>query len=145
MKSTLDDAIWLATSAHRGQKDRSGQPFILHPLRVMCNMKDDTLRTIAMLHDVVEDTDWTQGGLEEAGYEMDVLYAVDALTRRDDESYPEYITRVLMNRYATRVKLSDIEDNTSIDRMLVTDQRDIERLRRYKLAWDRLERKDWAS
>jgi len=108
-------------------------------------MKDDTLRTIAMLHDVVEDTDWTQGGLEEAGYEMDVLYAVDALTRRDDESYPEYITRVLMNRYATRVKLRDIEDNTSIDRMLVTDQRDIERLRRYKLAWDRLERKDWAS
>lgn len=138
MTPTLDDAIWLAINAHRGQVDKSGQPFILHPMRVMCKMDNDHDRMVAVLHDVIEDTDWTYNGLMQAGYPKTVVYAVEAMTRHKSESYPEYITRVIRNPHARHIKMRDIEDNTSIDRMLVTDQRDIERLRRYKLAWDRL-------
>jgi len=108
----LDVAIRLAVEAHSGQVDKQGDPYILHPLRVMLKMKTEAEMVVAVLHDVVEDTELT---LEDAtridGMHWGIPYAIDAITRRDEETYKEYIKRVTNSPLATRVKLADLEDN----------------------------------
>lgn len=131
---TLDDAIQLALSAHRGQVDKAGQPYILHPLRVMFAMQDETARMVAVLHDVVEDSDLTLDDLRQRGYSQTVLDAVDALTRREAESYEAFVQRAKTNRIARRVKLADIEDNMDLRRLADLGERDVSRLRRYQAA-----------
>src|SRR5689334_10259915 len=105
----LEDAILLAVEAHRGQRDRVGQPYILHPLRVMCRLQDEAARTAGVLHDVVEDTTYTLDDLRARGYPPDVLAAVDCLSRRSGESYEQYVERIKPNPLARRVKLADLE------------------------------------
>src|SRR5690349_12469488 len=89
----LEEAIRIAVEAHRGQKDRAGAPYILHPLRMMLRVQTDAERMAAVLHDVVEDTDWTLDALREHGFPDEVVTAVDHLTRREGESYEEFVTR----------------------------------------------------
>jgi len=88
---TLEDAILMAVEAHRGQKDKAGAAYILHPLRVMLYMETETEMMVAVLHDVIEDTKETKKVtieyLKEAGYSEEVLQAIDCLTRRDGEEY----------------------------------------------------------
>jgi (p)ppGpp synthase/HD superfamily hydrolase len=124
--------------AHRGQRDKAGQPYILHPLRVMMRLESDAERTVAMLHDVVEDTPWTLERLREAGYPEDVLRALDALTRRDGETYEAFIERLRPDALARRVKLADLEDNMDVRRLTAVTPKDAERLARYRAAWSRL-------
>ncbi|WP_163996191.1 HD domain-containing protein [Pyxidicoccus caerfyrddinensis] len=135
---TLEAALALAVEAHRGQRDKAGQPYILHPLRVMMRLETDAERTVAMLHDVVEDTPWTLERLREAGYPEDVLRALDALTRRDGETYEAFIERLRPDALARRVKLADLEDNMDVRRLTAVTPKDAERLARYRAAWSRL-------
>ena len=110
---SIEDAIILATGAHRGQKDMAGLPFILHPLRVMASFlqpNEDQERIVAVLHDVVEDTDITLAELK-MDYPAVIIEAVDAITRRPEEKYERYIERVGGNPLAARVKLADLADN----------------------------------
>jgi (p)ppGpp synthase/HD superfamily hydrolase len=132
---TLEDAIIFATEAHRGQVDRGGYPYILHPLRVMCSQWSDTERIIAVLHDVIEDTHYTFDDLRKLGYEDEIVEAVDCLTRRDDETYEEFIQRIKPNSLARRVKLADLMDNMDIRRSGLLQEKDLERLQRYQNAW----------
>lgn len=111
--SNVERAIALATDAHAGQVDKLGVTYILHPLRVMLAFADPVDQTVAVLHDVVEDTDVTLDDLRSFGTE--VVDAVDALTRRKDEVYMDFVHRAAKNPRAKRVKIQDIYDN--LDRL----------------------------
>ena len=132
---TLEDAIELALKAHRGQVDRGGQPYILHPLRIMTKLDTDTERIIAVLHDVVEDTDFTLDDLRKMGYPDVIVDAVNALSRREGESYEAFIQRIKPNPLAVRVKLQDLLDNMDLRRWALLQVGDLERLQRYQNAW----------
>ena len=94
---TLADAIALAVEAHRGQMDKSGDSYILHPLRVMFGCETATERIVAVLHDVVEDTGRSFDDLRAMGYSEEVLAALDCVTRRKGESYEKFVERAASN------------------------------------------------
>ncbi len=131
----IEDAILLATEKHRGQVDKSGAPYIVHPLQVMCRMRTETERIVAVLHDVVEDTDVTLDDLRALGYSDEIVDAIDHLSRRDGESYEQFIQRIKPHPLAVRVKLGDLQDNMDIRRAGKLDQKDLERFQRYQAAW----------
>lgn len=110
--STLDRAITLAVDAHAGQVDKCGQPYILHPLRVMLAMTTDGARIAAVLHDVVEDTGFTFACLAARGF-RDHVETLDRLTRRTHETYATFVERCAEHPVAKAVKVADIRDNLS--------------------------------
>lgn len=132
---TLEDTIQLALDAHRGQVDKAGAPYILHPLRMMLQMDDEPAQMAAVLHDVVEDSPVTLDDLREQGFSAEVVAAVDALTRREDETYLDFVRRARTNPIARRVKLADLQDNMDLRRLSDITEKDVERLRRYRRAW----------
>ncbi len=141
---TLEDAIALAAHWHRGQRypSMTGEPFILHPLRVMLQLESDDARIVAILHDVLEDTACSVVDLRRAGYSDSVIEALDRLTRRDGEAYEKYIERVAEDTLARQVKLADLRDNLANNRRLadVAARRDVEeRITRYERAIARLQ------
>jgi len=138
--STLERAIVIAADAHAGQVDKAGEPYILHPLRVMLLVSGETARIVAVLHDVVEDTPVTLEQLRESGYSAEVIDAVDALTRRDGEDYFAFVERAGRNQIARAVKLADLADNMDMTRIASPSTRDTERLARYSRAKEMLER-----
>src|SRR5918996_697233 len=91
--ATVEDVVSIAAQAHKGQKDKAGAPYLLHPLRMMMRMTSEAAMMAAVLHDVVEDTDWTIERLRAEGFSDEVLAAVDCLTHRDGESYQEFVER----------------------------------------------------
>ncbi len=136
---TLEDAIALAVEAHRGQRDKAGQTYLLHPQRVFVRQETEPERMVAILHDVVEDTPWTLERLRELGYPEEVLGALDCLTKREGETYEAFIERVLPHPLARRVKRADLEDNMDVRRLPAVTAKDAERLARYRAAWARLQ------
>lgn len=126
---TLDEAIQVARRAHEGQLDKSGRPYIAHPLRVMGAMRGEHERMAAVLHDVVEDTTVTLDDLTEAGCPAEVLAAVAAVSKRPGEEQSAYLARVAANPMALAVKRADIADNMSPDRLARLDAETQERLR----------------
>lgn len=114
---TLEDAILLAVNAHHGQKDKLGKEYILHPLWVMNHIDGDDLKIIAVLHDVVEDTNIGLSTLYELGYPTEIIEAIDAITKRPDEDRHAYLDRVMSNPLALQVKKVDTRHNTSDERM----------------------------
>jgi len=109
---SLDDAISLATSAHKGQKDKQGLPYILHPLRVMLKFNDPLAQMVAVLHDTLEDTPVTLGLLRLMDYPKEVVEALAAISRaKMVENYTDYVERCRKNFIARWVKLADIADN----------------------------------
>lgn len=134
----LEDAILLAAQAHRGQRDKNGQPYILHPLRLMLAVSGEAARTVAVLHDVVEDTPVTLDDLRAAGFTEAVVAAVDHLTRRAGESYEAFIQRLKPHPLAREVKRADLRDNMDVLRLSAIDEPAVARLRRYRAAWDEL-------
>jgi len=132
---TLEETILLATEAHAGQVDKAGKPYILHPLRLMLSLSDETAQIVALLHDVVEDTPITLDDLRQRGYSEAIITAVDCLTRRDEETYQQFVARAKANPIARWVKLADIEDNMDIRRLQTISEKDTERLQRYRDAW----------
>lgn len=132
----LERAVEIAVSAHSGQIDKGHQPYILHPLRLMVGFGSDLeAATVAVLHDVVEDSrDWQLSDLDEEGFGDSIMQALDAITRRDGETYMDFIKRCGENDLAKRVKLADLVDNMNMDRIPVPLPEDFERLKRYQKA-----------
>ena len=130
----IEKAILIAVNAHRHQVDKGGNPYIFHPLRLMFSREDETEKICAVLHDVIEDTDVTLDYLREQGFSEEVLSALDALTRRKDETYEEFIDRIIENKLACNVKLADLNDNMDISRIKNPTEKDYERLEKYKKA-----------
>lgn len=135
MKATLEDAILLAAQAHHGQRDKNGQPYILHPLRVMFRLESETEKIVGVLHDVVEDTQYTRDDLRKMGYSETILQALDGVTKREGESYADFVLRAKANPVARKVKLADLEDNMDVRRLSSVTPKDMERLSRYRKAW----------
>ena len=133
----LERAILLATQAHaeKGQKDKAGKPYILHPLRMMLRMRTEAEMTAAVLHDVVEDTGWTLDALRGEGFPEEVIEAVDCLTQREGEAYEDFIERLKPNIIARRVKLADLEDNMDVKRITQLSERDAQRINKYLRFW----------
>jgi (p)ppGpp synthase/HD superfamily hydrolase len=134
----LEKAISIAVEAHRGQRDRYGAPYILHPLRVMARVETNTQKIVAILHDVVEDTDWTFDALRAEGFSEEILNALNGLTKREGEPYEDLVSRSAANTLARRVKLADLEDNMDVRRLNAVTPDDTERLAKYLRAWKRL-------
>jgi (p)ppGpp synthase/HD superfamily hydrolase len=112
-------AIDLALRAHGTQVDKAGMPYILHPLHVMGLVHGIDAKIVAVLHDVVEDTDATLLDIanHQVEFSHEIVQAVDAITKRDGETNREYWTRVRANPLALRVKLADIAHNSSEERL----------------------------
>ena len=132
--STLEHAIALAAEAHEGQSDKAGAPCILHPLRMMLKLDTSEERIAAMLHDVVEDSGWTLARLRAEGFSETVLGAIDAVTRRPDEGYENYMSRASSHPVGRRVKLADLEDNSDLSRIPNPTERDFVRVEKYRKA-----------
>ncbi len=136
--ATIEKALQIAAKAHEGQKDKEGQPYILHPLRVMAAVEGEAARIAAILHDVVEDSEVIEDDLRQAGFGESVVAAVRCLTHVKDEPYADYVIRCKANGVARRVKLADLEDNARPTRAILRPDRlepDMTRLRNYFLAY----------
>ncbi|MCA9258371.1 MAG: hypothetical protein KDA61_04180 [Planctomycetales bacterium] len=136
--STLDEAIQIAAAAHAGVLDKQGAPYILHPLRVMLGVEGETAQIVAVLHDVVEDTDVSFDDIQLAGFSDDVVDALRLVTHASDVSYADYVVACQANPIARAVKISDLRDNSRLERLLMRpDQlgRDAARIQRYALSY----------
>jgi (p)ppGpp synthase/HD superfamily hydrolase len=131
----LERAIQIAVEAHAGQEGKDGLPYILHPLRLMLKMDTEEARIVAVLHDVVEDTEVTLDDLRREGFSEAVLENVQLLTHEDGTPYEEYVERIKPHPLARKVKLADLEDNSDIRRLSGIEEKDLQRLKKYHRAW----------
>ena len=127
-------ALKVSFEAHKDQVDHSGTPYIYHPYHLAEQMTDETTTCIALLHDVVEDTDITLAQLREMGFPDIVVEAVGVLTREHGVPYQEYIKRVKSNPLARIVKLADLEHNSDMSRLQEIDERSKSLAKRYEKA-----------
>lgn len=139
MKTLLANAIALASEKHKGQFDKGGMPYILHPLKVMHYLKSDDMELMAMavLHDVVEDTDVTFQDLRELGMSERVIVGVKALTKMPGQTPEEYLAGIKANPDAVKVKLADLRHNMDARRLKGVTEKDRARLDKYaKMFWE---------
>lgn len=136
--STLERAIAIAAEAHAGQVDKADSPYILHPLRVMFSLRSNEERIVAVLHDLLEDTKWTADDLRREGFSEVVLEALDSVTRRENESYDEFVDRACRNEIGRRVKLADLEDNCDLSRIQNPTEKDLVRAEKYRRVITRM-------
>ncbi|WES98729.1 phosphohydrolase [Chryseobacterium arthrosphaerae] len=127
----LEKAISIAVQAHAGQTDKSGKPYILHVLRVMMKGKSEDEMIGWILHDLVEDTDWTFEQLKEEGFPQHIIAALELVTRKDREKYSDFIQRISGNPLAVAIKLNDLDDNMNVNRLNEVTVKDAERLSKY--------------
>lgn len=138
METLLNKALRTAISAHEGQPDKAKKPYILHPLRIMLQFGDETSQVTALLHDVVEDSPITFEDLEKEGFPSEVLAALRCLTKTKGEDYDMFISRVLTNQLACRVKLADLMDNSDLSRLTTVGTVDLDRVAKYARALTRI-------
>ena len=137
--STLKRAIQIATEAHKGQFDKAGREYIGHPIRVMEMGKTEDEKIVGVLHDVIEDTDWTFERLEAEGFSQEVINALRCVTKTsENENYDDFIDRVKKNPLAAAVKINDLTDNMDIRRLPYLSDKDVKRLKKYLKAYKRL-------
>ena len=137
--STLERAIEIATEAHQGQFDKAGNDYIGHPLRVMEAGKTTNEKIVGVLHDVVEDSDWSFEQLAAEGFSDDIIEALRCVTKlSNNEPYDKFIARVKTNPLAIAVKINDLSDNMDIRRLPYLSDKDIKRLKRYLKAYKQL-------
>lgn len=129
--TTLEKAISLASQYHAGQVDKGGNPYILHPLRVMLNVNTMTEKIVAVLHDIIEDTEMTADELRNHGFSDAIIQAVLALTKLPNETRVDAAYRAAKNPIARVVKLADVSDNMDISRLKEIGEKDRIRLAEY--------------
>lgn len=127
-------ALAIAKDAHKGQVDKAGVDYIQHPLFVASLVEGELAKTVALLHDVVEDSDWTLEDLRMEGLPEEVVQAVGILTKKRNENYEEYILRVKQNPLARQVKLADLQHNSDLSRLTTVTEIDRKRAEKYRQA-----------
>ena len=131
----LERAIEIAVEAHKGQVDKGGQPYILHPLRVMMSVSGESEKIVAVLHDVIEDSDWTFDWLLEEGFCIEVIEALKSVTKEsEDEGYDLFVQRAMQNPIGRKVKIADLRDNLDVTRISDMTDKDVKRINKYKKA-----------
>ena len=156
----LEKAIKIAVEAHTGQVDKGGNPYILHPLRVMLSLNTEEERIVGVLHDVVEDCEgWTWQRLQDEGFSADIIQALQSVSKTPEEEaeyrrlsegekldhYLEFVSRAKTNKIGREVKLSDIKDNLDITRIKDFTEKDMARLQRYLFAMQELKTDDFEN
>ncbi len=139
--STIEKAIEIAVMAHKGQKDKSGAEYILHPLRVMERGKSEIEKICGVLHDVVEDSEWTFEMLKNEGFSDEVIAVLRCVTKESEkEDYDVFINRIAQNPIAVEVKINDLLDNMDITRLKELNEEDVKRLNKYLKAFWKLQK-----
>jgi len=133
----LGRAIEIAATAHAGQVDKGGKPYILHPLWVMDRVRHlgDEYMIVAVLHDVIEDSSWTAKQLLEEGFDAEIVFSLSLLTHDKNVEYDTYIKHIALNPFAKAVKLRDLEHNTKVTRLKGLRKKDFDRLEKYHKAY----------
>ena len=132
-------ALKLCFEAHKNQVDKSGMPYVFHPFHVAEQMTDEATTIVALLHDVVEDTDYTLEDLAAEGFGKDLLEAVALMTHEDDVPYLDYVAKLKDNPIARAVKLADLAPNSDLSRIGEVDEETKQRLEKYEKATTLLE------
>ena len=143
--SNLATALLIAAQAHNGQTRRNNLPYLLHPFRVMLRMGSEEEMIIAILHDVIEDTDVTIDDLRAQGFNEDILEAIDLLTKKDGVDYAAYLETVAANPLARRVKIADLCDNMNVREIPDLQESDLKRLDKHHKALRKLENAEQCS
>lgn len=135
----IERAIQIAIEAHAGQSDKNGKPYILHVLDVMMRGRNEMEKICGVLHDVVEDSDWTFERLESEGFSKEIIDVIRCLTKEsDDEDYDHFINRIMQNRTAISVKLNDLQSNMDVRRFDELKEKDLQRFNKYVRAYKKL-------
>ena len=140
--TNLEKAIAIAVEAHAGQVQKNGDPYVLHPLHLMMQMETEAEKIAAVLHDVVEDTEWSLADLQAEGFSDEVLVAIGLLTRQPHMTYEQFIEEIAPNPLARKVKLADIAHNMDVRRLPTITMKDVDRLIQYRAAFERLQSPD---
>lgn len=135
-------AMIFCYEAHKGQTDKTGVPYVFHPFHVAEQMTDEATTVVALLHDVVEDTDYTLDNIAAMGFGQDIVDAVALMTHEDDVPYLDYVARLKDNPVARAVKLADLAHNSDLSRLGKVDDETKDRLEKYKKAIALLNSKD---
>ncbi len=130
----IDIALAIAKKAHAGQVDKAGIDYIQHPLYVASLVKTEQEKAVALLHDVIEDSDVTADDLLAVGLSNEVVTAVQILTKKKGQSYQEYLEKVKSNNLARVVKLADLKHSSDLSRLKSVTNTDYERVKKYKNA-----------
>ena len=143
--STLENAITLAVQLHAGQLDKGDQPYILHPLRVMLQLQQPDQQIVAVLHDILEDTNTTVQDLQNLGFQTHIIQAIQALTKLPHETRVQAAMRTAQNPLACAVKIADVKDNMNLARIPNPTARDLARLEEYRQVLDILQKAQQQS
>ncbi len=132
-------ALKLCFQAHQQQTDKSGIPYVFHPFHLAEEMTDEKTTVVALLHDIVEDTDYTIEDLQNMGFSDDVLEAISVMTHDKSVPYMQYIELIKKNEIAKTVKRADLMHNSDLSRLDTIDDKAIERVKKYQEALKILE------
>ena len=127
-------ALKLCFDAHKEQLDKSGLPYVFHPFHLAEQMESENTTIVALLHDVVEDTDYTFADLEKMGFSKEVIDALKLLTHDPAIPYMEYVSKIKGNAIAKEVKLADLMHNSDVTRLDVVDEKAKKRREKYLKA-----------
>lgn len=133
-------AMRLAFDAHKDQVDKSGLPYVFHPLHLAEQMQTEETVTAALLHDVVEDTDYSLRDLTEMGFPKPVMDALALLTHDPSIPYLDYVAKIKENPIARAVKLADLRHNSDTTRLETVDAKTEQRIQKYQAAIALLEK-----
>ena len=127
-------ALKLCFESHKEQVDKSGMPYVFHPFHLAEQMTDESTTVVALLHDVVEDTDITFDDLEKQGFSDEIMDALKLLTHDKNIPYMDYVAEIKKNTIATKVKLADLKHNSDLTRLSVVDEKALKRKEKYEKA-----------
>lgn len=127
-------ALKLCFEAHKAQLDKSGMPYVFHPFHIAEQMKDETTTVVALLHDVIEDTDYTFNDLIAMGFDGAVIEAIELMTHKEGVPYIDYVEKIKSNPIAREVKLADLRHNSDLSRLDAPTEKDKMRVEKYRKA-----------
>lgn len=127
-------ALKLSFEAHKNQVDKSGLPYVYHPFHLAEQMTDENSTVVALLHDVVEDAEYTFEDLKKLQFNNIVIEALQLLTHDDTVPYMDYVKKIKGNEIARAVKLADLKHNSDLSRLDIVDEKAMERQKKYKEA-----------
>lgn len=130
----IDLAFLIAKKAHAGQIDKAGKDYIQHPIYVSSLVETPEAKIVALLHDVLEDSEYTSDDLLNAGIADEIVKAVEILTKQSGESYNDYLIKIKNNNLARIVKIADLTHNSDLTRLEKVTFKDLERQKKYKQA-----------
>lgn len=132
-------ALKLCFEAHKNQADKSGMPYVFHPFHLAEQMEDENTVTVALLHDIVEDTEYSLDDLKNMGFPQQVIEALGLLTHDKSVPYMDYVKKIKENSIAKVVKLADLKHNSDLSRLETIDEKALKRVKKYKNAMNLLE------